>query len=128
MKTYKQFVAESYSARENIQEALPALLAAPALAKAAGLAYTAYRGYQAYQAAKKAMRGDYKGAALDAAGALIPAGGPAYKASRALGATKNLSRGASAVASGAKWTGLAAADDANTKDIRTLDSSKYQRK
>tara|TARA_Y100000004_G_scaffold83077_1_gene93221 strand:+ start:106 stop:489 length:384 start_codon:yes stop_codon:yes gene_type:complete len=127
MKTYKQFVAESYSARENIQEALPALLAAPALVKAAKLALGAYQGYQAYKAAKKAMRGDYKGAALDAAAA-IPVGGKAYNAARALGATKNISRGASALTSGAKWTAHGRLDDANTKDIRTLDPSKYQRK
>jgi hypothetical protein len=124
MKTYKQFVAESYSARENIQEALPALLAAPALAKAAGWGYA---GYQLYKAFEKLRRGDYGGAALEGAAA-IPVGGKAFKAARALGATRNLSRGASAAASGAKWTGLAAADDANTKNIRTLDSSKYQRK
>ena len=73
------------------------------------------------------MRGDYKGAALDAAAA-IPVGGTAFRGARALGAGKHLSRGASATASGAKWTGLGVADDANTKDIRTLDSSKYQRK
>lgn len=126
MKTYNQFVAESYSARENIQEIAP-ILALPALGKAAKLAYGAYQAYQAANALKKAMRGDYKGAALDAVAA-TPVGGAAFKGARALGAGKNLSRGASALTSGAKWTAHTAADDANKKDIRTLDPSKYQRK
>lgn len=124
MKTYKQFVAESYFARENIQEIAPVLALLPALGKAAAWGYA---GYQAYKTAEKLRRGDYGGAALEAAAA-IPVGGAAFRGAKALGAGKHLSRGASAAASGAKWTGLAAADDANTKNIRTLDPSKYQRK
>ena len=64
MKTYNQFVSESYSARENIQEALPALALLPAAGKALGYGFAAY---QAYQAAQKLRKGDYKGAAIDAA-------------------------------------------------------------
>ena len=73
MKSYNQFVSESYSARENIQEALP--LAIPVALKLAGYGYSAY---QAYQAAQKLKRGDYRGAALDAALA-IPSAGVAGK-------------------------------------------------
>ena len=40
MKTYNQFVVESYSARENIQEALPVLI--PAAVKAALMANAAW--------------------------------------------------------------------------------------
>ena len=64
MKTYNQFVAESYSARENIQEIAPALALLPAAGKALGYGFAAY---QAYQAAEKLRKGDYKGAAVDAA-------------------------------------------------------------
>ena len=64
MKTYNQFVAESYSARENIQEIAPALALLPAAGKALGYGFAAY---QAYQAAQKLRKGDYKGAAVDAA-------------------------------------------------------------
>lgn len=62
MKSYNQFVYESYSARENIQEAIP-LVVAGAL-KLGSMGLTAW---QAYQAAQKLQKGDYKGAALDAA-------------------------------------------------------------
>jgi hypothetical protein len=64
MKTYNQFVAESYSARENIQEIAPALALLPAAGKALGYGFAAY---QAYQAAQKLRKGDYRGAAVDAA-------------------------------------------------------------
>ena len=64
MKSYNKFVSESYSARENIQEALPALALLPAAGKALSYGLTAY---QAYQAAQKLRKGDYKGAAFDAA-------------------------------------------------------------
>ena len=73
MKSYNQFISESHSSRENIQEALP--LAIPVALKLAGYGYSAY---QAYQAAQKLKRGDYKGAALDAALA-IPSAGVAGK-------------------------------------------------
>ena len=71
MKTYNQFVAESYSARENIQEALPALALLPALGKAITYGLAAYSGYEA---TKKLAKGDYKGAAFDAALAIPSAG------------------------------------------------------
>ena len=71
MKTYNQFVSESYSARENIQEALPALALLPALGKAITYGLAAYSGYEA---AKKVAKGDYKGAAVDAALAIPSAG------------------------------------------------------
>lgn len=78
MKTYNQFVAESYSARENIQEAIPL-----ALAGAAKLAGYGLSAYQAYQAAQKLRKGDYKGAAFDAALA-IPSAGVASRVGQAL--------------------------------------------
>ena len=71
MKTYNQFVAESYSARENIQEIAPALALLPAAGKALSYGLAAY---QAYQAAQKLRKGDYKGAAFDAALAIPSAG------------------------------------------------------
>lgn len=98
MKTYNQFVAESYSARENIQEALP--LAIPAALKLASMGLSAY---SAYSAAKNLRKGNYKGAALDALGA-IPAGGTAFKAARGAGAGLNLARGASTATSVARWS------------------------
>lgn len=64
MKSYRDFVRESYSARENIQEIAPALALLPLAGKA--LSY-GFAGYQAYQAAQKLRKGDYKGAAIDAA-------------------------------------------------------------
>ena len=64
MKSYRDFVRESYSARENIQEIAPALALLPAAGKALGYGFAAY---QAYQAAQKLRKGDYKGAAIDAA-------------------------------------------------------------
>ena len=69
MKSYNQFVSESYSARENIQEALPLVVAGGLKAASYGLA-----AYQAYQAAQKLRKGDYKGAAFDAALAIPSAG------------------------------------------------------
>ena len=81
MKTYNQFVSESYSARENIQEALPLLI--PAAVGAAKLASMGFTAYQAYQAAQKLKKGDYKGAALDAALA-IPSVGVAGKIGQGL--------------------------------------------
>jgi len=81
MKTYNQFVVESYSARENIQEALPLLIpAAVGTAKLVSMGLTAY---QAYKAAQKLKKGDYKGAALDAALA-IPSVGVAGKIGQGL--------------------------------------------
>ena len=71
MKTYNQFISESYSARENIQEALPALALLPALGKALTYGLAAYSGYEA---TKKLAKGDYKGAAVDAALAIPSAG------------------------------------------------------
>ena len=71
MKSYNKFVSESYSARENIQEALPALALLPAAGKALSYGLAAY---QAYQAAQKLRKGDYKGAAFDAALAIPSAG------------------------------------------------------
>ena len=64
MKSYRDFVSESYAARENIQEIAPALALLPAAGKALGYGFAAY---QAYQAAQKLRKGDYKGAAVDAA-------------------------------------------------------------
>lgn len=98
MKTYNQFVTESYSARENIQEAIP--LALIGAAKLASMGLTAY---SAYSAAKNLQKGNYKGAALDALGA-IPGGGTAFKAARGAGAGLNLARGASAATSVARWS------------------------
>ena len=58
MKTYNQFVVESYSARENIQEALPLLI--PAAITAAKLASMGITAYQAYQAAQKLISEELK--------------------------------------------------------------------
>jgi len=81
MKTYNQFISESNSARENIQEALPLLIpAAMGVGKAIGYGFAAYN---AYQAAQKLRKGDYKGAALDAALA-IPSAGVAGRVGQAL--------------------------------------------
>ena len=80
MKTYNQFYTESYSARENLQEALPALALLPLAGKALTYGFGAY---QAYQAAQKLRKGDYKGAALDAALA-IPSAGLAGRVGQAL--------------------------------------------
>jgi len=82
MKSYNQFVTEAYSSKENIQEALPALALLPAAGKALSYGFAAY---QAYEAAKKLKKGDYKGAALDAAMA-VPSAGLAGR----LGKTFNL--------------------------------------
>ena len=102
MKTYKQFIFDSYNALkdcDDIQEALP-LLAAPAVVGAAKLATKAYIAYSAYQAAQKLKKGDYTGAALDVA-SVAPIGGMAFRGARALGAGQKL-------ATAAKRTGQAA--------------------
>lgn len=96
MKTYTQFCTESYSARENVQEALP--LAIPIAMKVGSMALGAY---SAYRAAKDLKKGNYKGAALNALG-VLPAGGTAFKAARALGGGRNLARGASTIQSVAR--------------------------
>ena len=92
MKSYNQFISESYSARENIQEALP--LAIPLALKLASMGLSAYSAYSAAQNLKKGKYGD---AALDALG-VVP-GGVEFKGARALGASRNLARGASATQS-----------------------------
>ena len=99
MKSYKQFCTESYSARENIQEALP--LAVAAGLKLGSMALGAYSGYRAAQELKK---GNYGRAAVNALG-MLPAGGQAFKAVQALGRGRNLARGASAATSAARWSG-----------------------
>ena len=82
MKSFNQFVVESYTARENIQEALPLII--PAAMKLGNFCiFTA-----AYSAAKNLKKGNYKGAALDALG-MVP-GGVAFKGAKALGAGKNV--------------------------------------
>ena len=88
MKSFNQFVVESYTARENIQEALPLII--PAAMKLGSMALGAY---SAYSAAKNLKKGNYKGAALDALG-MVP-GGVAFKGAKALGAGKHLARAAS---------------------------------
>ena len=94
MKSFNQFVVESYTARENIQEALPLLAAVPGiLAGAAKLGSAALAGYSAYSAAKNLSKGNYKGAALDALG-MVP-GGAVFKGAKLLGAGKNVARAAS---------------------------------
>ena len=92
MKSYNQFISESYSARENIQEAVPLII--PAALKLASMGLSAYSAYSAAQNLKKGKYGD---AALDALG-VVP-GGVAFKGARALGASRNLARGASATQS-----------------------------
>ena len=94
MKSFNQFVVESYTARENIMEVLPLVAAVPGiLAGAAKLGSAALAGYSAYSAAKNLSKGNYKGAALDALG-LIP-GGAVFKGAKLLGAGKNVARAAS---------------------------------
>ena len=88
MKSFNQFVGESYTARENIMEALPLVI--PAALKLGSMALGAY---SAYSAAKNLQKGNYKGAALDALG-MVP-GGVAFKGAKALGAGKHLARAAS---------------------------------
>ena len=98
MKSFNQFVVESYTARENINEALPLLAAVPAVLAGAGkLASAGLAAYSAYSAAKNLSKGNYKGAALDALG-LIP-GGAVFKGARLLGAGKNVAKAASATQS-----------------------------
>ena len=94
MKSFNQFVVESYTARENIMEVLPLVAAVPGILAGAGkLASAGLAAYSAYSAAKNLKKGNYKGAALDALG-LIP-GGVAFKGAKALGAGQNLARAAS---------------------------------
>jgi len=92
MKSYNQFTTEAYSSKENIQEAIPL-----ALMGAAKLASMGLSAYSAYSAAQNLRKGKYGDAALDALG-VIP-GGVAFKGAKALGAGKNLARGASATQS-----------------------------
>ena len=104
MKTYKQFIFDSYDALkdlENLQEVVPLLI--PAAIGAAKLGGAALTAYSAYSAAKNLKKGKYGDAALDALG-VIPGGGLAFKGARALGAGKNLARGASAATSVARWS------------------------
>jgi len=107
MKSFNQFVFESYQARENIQEIAPLALAAlPVAAKLAGYGLAAW---SAYEAGKKLKQGNYGGAAVDALG-MIPVGGKAFQLAQKAGAGKHLSRLASTLASTGKWTGLSLAD------------------
>ena len=97
MKTYNQFISESDSARENIHE----IVISGAVLGAAKLASMGLGAYSAYRAAQDLKKGNYKGAALNALG-VLPAGGTAFKAARALGAGKNLAKGASVAQSVAR--------------------------
>ena len=109
MKTYKQFIFDSYNAlkdRENIQELVP-LLAAPAIAGGLKIAGKAYLAYQAYQAAQKLRKGDYQGAALDAALA-IPSAGVAGKLGQALKLGQRGTNIAKNTIRGAKVAGITA--------------------
>lgn len=108
MKSYNQFVTEAYSSKENIQEALPALALLPAAGKALSYGFAAY---QAYEAAKKLKKGDYKGAALDAALA-VPSAGLAGR----LGKTFNLGNRAVKGLTYASRTGKAAIIAKQTAD------------
>jgi len=104
MKTYQQFIFDSYDALkdlENIQE-IPLLIPA-AIGGALKVGGAALSAYSAYSAAKNLKKGNYKGAALDALGT-IPAGGTAFKAARTLGAGKNLAKGASTATSLTRWS------------------------
>ncbi len=94
MKTYKQFISESNSTRENINE----IAFTAAALGAAKLASMGLGAYSAYRAAQDRKKGNYKGAALNALGAL-PAGGTAFKGAQAIGAGRNLARGASTIQS-----------------------------
>lgn len=97
MKTYTQFISESNSAKENINE-IAFTAAALGAAKLASMGLSAYSAYRAAQDLKK---GNYGGAALNALG-VLPAGGTAFKAARALGGGRNLARGASTIQSVAR--------------------------
>ena len=79
-KTFSQFTEEAH----NLNEALPLII--PAAMKLGSLALGAY---SAYEAGKKLKKGDYKGAALDAVGAL-PVGRAVSGIARGLGAGKKL--------------------------------------
>ena len=72
MKSFNQFVVESYTARENIQEALPLVIPCNEIG--------ALSAYSAYSAAKNLSKGNYKGAALDALG-MVP-GGAVFKGAK----------------------------------------------
>ena len=95
MKSYNQFTAEAYSNRENIQEAIPLIIAGGLKLASLGLG-----AYSAYSAAQNIRKGKYGDAALDALG-MVP-GGVAFKGARALGAGRNLARGASVTQSVAR--------------------------
>ena len=97
MKTYTQFISESNYAKENINE-IAFTAAALGAAKLASMGLSAYSAYRAAQDLKK---GNYGGAALNALG-VLPAGGTAFKAARALGGGRNLARGASTIQSVAR--------------------------
>ena len=95
MKSFNQFVGESYTARENIMEALPLVAAVPGILAGVGkLASAGLAAYSAYSAAKNLKKGNYKGAALDALG-MVP-GGAVFKGAKLLGAGRNVARAASA--------------------------------
>jgi len=94
MKTYNQFISESNSARKNIHE----IVISGALLGAAKLASMGLGAYSAYRAAQDLKKGNYGGAALNALG-VLPGGGAAFKTVQALGAGKNIARGASALQS-----------------------------
>jgi hypothetical protein len=108
-KTYNQFIEEAVS----LQEVVPLLPFAGMGALKLGSA--ALAAWSAYDAAQKIKKGDYKGAAIDAAGA-IPVGGTAFKLAKAFGAGKNLARSASALASTAKFAGVAKAKSASGEE------------
>ena len=108
-KTYNQFIEEAVSLQEVVPLAIGAGMGALKLGSAALAAWSAY------DAAQKIKKGDYKGAAIDAAGA-IPVGGTAFKLAKAFGAGKNLARSASALASTAKFAGFAKAKSASGEE------------
>ena len=83
-KTFSQFMEEAH----NLNEALPLII--PAAMKLGSLALGAY---SAYQAGKKLKKGDYKGAVLDAVGAL-PVGRLASGVVRGLGAGRRIQQAA----------------------------------
>ena len=92
-KTFSQFMEEAH----NLNEALP--LAIPIAMKLGSLALGAY---SAYQAGKKLKKGDYKGAALDAIGAL-PVGRAVSGIARGFGAGKRIQQAAGIVGDLAKY-------------------------
>lgn len=105
MKTYKEFIEESYQRRQDLNEIGPLAL----LGLGSGL-------YYGSQAVNKFRKGDYKGGALDALAAL-PVGGIVFKGAKALGAGRNLARLASTGASTAKWSKLLGVNPAELKNL-----------